>query len=80
VISGLPLSTRRRNRHTPSRKVASAGFGRGGTWRHGASWKRVLLSVATVRVHDASNVHGAEQETTRQMIGPTHATAWLHCP
>jgi hypothetical protein len=40
----------------------------------------VLLSVATAVVHEASKVQGGRHDTTRQMIGPTHAVAWLHWP
>jgi hypothetical protein len=43
-------------------------------------WNLVLLSVADVVVQLESQTHGGVQVTTRQAIGPTHATFWLHCP
>jgi hypothetical protein len=40
----------------------------------------VLLSTLTAVLHVGSVCHGGTQVTTRQTIGPRHATLWWHCP
>ena len=73
-----------RTLHSVAGALHGGGGGGGGAGgagvQHGSLCSAVLLSRATVVVHDGSTVQGGTQATTRQTIRPMHEMCWLHWP